>query len=336
MSVSVIVPVFNSEKYLQKCIESLLNQSLSELEIIIIDDASSDGSKEILKKYLTDKRIKVVSKPVNEGVSAARNDGINIATREYIGFVDSDDYVAKDMFEKMYQSAIDQRADVVSAGHVNWDEENNSMISHPSPLPANNNIDSAQMRRYLSQSNKTRFLWYAWRNIYKRDMLNTNNILFEKDIKIGEDSIFNLKAFYYAKRTYVMNEQFYYYRDTPNSLTSKKGKIYLTESLKLQYLRKVQLFEEFGLGDEALMDLSKNVVSHQLPMLLSNEIALSGNGATKIKEILSLEMVANSLKRVSILDKDFSRGVKLIIFLSRSRQYRVLEKLLEIKKALHL
>lgn len=103
--VSVIVPVFNTEKYLKKCIESILNQSLRNIEIIFIDDGSTDNSLTIIEEYAKkDKRIKIISK-LNEGQGIARNMGITEACGQYIAFIDSDDFVEKDMLEKLYNTS---------------------------------------------------------------------------------------------------------------------------------------------------------------------------------------------------------------------------------------
>ena len=119
--VSVIIPVYNAEKYLEKCIESVVNQTLKDIEIILINDGSTDGSEEICKKYLSDERVIYYSKE-NEGLAAARQDGIERASGEYIGFVDSDDWVEPDMYEKMYAAAKSNNSDVVYCnGLVNED-----------------------------------------------------------------------------------------------------------------------------------------------------------------------------------------------------------------------
>ena len=110
--VSVVIPVYKVEKYLQRCLDSVINQTLKDIEIILIDDGSPDNCGRICDQYSEkDSRIKVIHKK-NEGVSAARNDGIKAATGEYIGFVDSDDYIAENMFEVMYQQAYNYNADI--------------------------------------------------------------------------------------------------------------------------------------------------------------------------------------------------------------------------------
>lgn len=116
--VSVIVPVYNVEKYLEKCLETLISQTLKDIEIICINDGSKDSSLNILKKYaLNDERIKIIDKH-NEGLSAARNDGLNAATGEYIGYVDSDDWVDLNFYEKLYNAAKKYNAEAACANII--------------------------------------------------------------------------------------------------------------------------------------------------------------------------------------------------------------------------
>lgn len=115
VKVSVIVPVYNSEKYLKKCIDSLVNQTLKDIEFIVINDGSSDGSDEIIRSF-DDKRIKYYKRK-NHGIGATRNFGIDKACGEFIGFVDSDDYIEPDMFEKMYNECMNNNLDIVICDH---------------------------------------------------------------------------------------------------------------------------------------------------------------------------------------------------------------------------
>ncbi|HFI0174358.1 TPA: glycosyltransferase family 2 protein [Streptococcus suis] len=112
--VSIIVPVYNTEKYIGKCIESILNQSLTDIELILVNDCSTDQSFSIMKKYeQEDSRIQLIDSPTNTGVGEARNKGIERASGQFISFVDSDDFLQKDMFEKLYQQALIDQADLV-------------------------------------------------------------------------------------------------------------------------------------------------------------------------------------------------------------------------------
>ena len=112
VKVSVVVPIYNAEKYLKQCLDSIQNQTLTDIEIIMIDDGSKDGSADISKQYLSDSRFSYYYKE-NEGLAAARADGIARASGEYLGFIDSDDWIEPDMYEKMYNAAKSNDSDIV-------------------------------------------------------------------------------------------------------------------------------------------------------------------------------------------------------------------------------
>ena len=112
VKVSVIVPIYNAERYLKQCLDSIKDQTLTDIEVIMIDDGSTDRSAEISNQYLTDSRFSYYFKE-NEGLAAARADGIERANGEYIGFIDSDDWIEPDMYEKMYTAAKSNDSDIV-------------------------------------------------------------------------------------------------------------------------------------------------------------------------------------------------------------------------------
>jgi glycosyltransferase involved in cell wall biosynthesis len=130
IKISVIVPIYNMEKYLEKCLDSLLSQTLEEIEIICVDDGSKDASPEILKRY-AEKSAKIISlRKENGGLSDARNYGLPYATGEYIGYLDSDDFVDTDMYEIMYNKAKEQGSDIVECNlhHTYQDYEDTEVM----------------------------------------------------------------------------------------------------------------------------------------------------------------------------------------------------------------
>ena len=132
--ISIIVPVYKVEPYLNKCVDSIINQTYKNIEIILVDDGSPDNCPKICDKYaLLDQRIRVIHKE-NGGLSSARNAGISIATGEYIGFVDSDDYIAPTMYETLYKILKENNADLAICNFSNVDEFGNALKKHPSPI----------------------------------------------------------------------------------------------------------------------------------------------------------------------------------------------------------
>lgn len=198
--VSIVVPIYNVEKYLQNCVVSLIRQTLTDIEIILVDDGSPDHSGEIADQYAQkDSRIKVVHQK-NAGLGPARNSGIEVATGEFIGFVDSDDWVLPEMFERLYETAEKNSADIVVSGHCDWTYGKVVRCKvHPlagQTLSNKKKIDDMRINLYgrdVSDREVEAFPMSVWIAIYRRIMIKNNKLRFS-DI-LSEDVIFNLFAY---------------------------------------------------------------------------------------------------------------------------------------------
>lgn len=195
---SIIIPVYNSEKYLFRCIDSVLNQTRSDFELILVDDGSKDQSADICKQYAKkDDRIKYIRQE-NAGVSAARNNGISIASGDYIGFVDSDDEICPDMYETLLREAEKNGADIVLCDAVTvysngTTEEDTLPNLLPDKIIKTEEIYPEQLL-YTAGS--------ACRCIYKKTLFEDKNIRFPVGIKLSEDRIFNILAIGQADSIY--------------------------------------------------------------------------------------------------------------------------------------
>ena len=214
--ISVIVPIYNVEQYLKKCLYSLVNQTLNDIEIILVDDGSTDNSKQILTSYQKKySNIKVISKE-NGGMSDARNVGLGYATGEYISFVDSDDYIEKNMLEKLYQKATEKNYDIVFCD-INI------------VYPDKNILRKAELqedKELLTQEEKKQLLIncypVVWNKIYKKSFLD--NCLYEDEglFKKGlwfEDVRMLYKMIPSISSAAIINEPLYYYIQRPKSIT---------------------------------------------------------------------------------------------------------------------
>ena len=163
--ISVVVSIYNMEKYLDKCINSIINQTHKELEIILIDDGSTDNSRTIAEKYSKiDKRIKYYYKK-NGGLSDARNYGIKKATGEYIGFVDSDDYLEKEMYEELYKNIIKYNADISVVGfNIVYEDNNLNKVSYEEPYNKLEVLNSKEAFDILFKDSL--FGNFAWNKLY--------------------------------------------------------------------------------------------------------------------------------------------------------------------------
>lgn len=227
---SVIVPIYNVEKYIGKMIESLLQQTLKEIEIILVDDGSPDKSGEICDMYAAnDCRIKVIHKK-NGGVSAARNDGLKSATGEYVIFCDSDDWLPLDALEKMYQDGKQQDADIV-IGDVFLSENGNDKLVrfYDKPFITSDNgfirklIQTDIYKTYCPcpYNGKPAFGYGGpWNKAVKRHLLIKNDIVFDVRVKgIFDDIIYTAYILANAKKVAYIQKPVYYYRIIASSIT---------------------------------------------------------------------------------------------------------------------
>lgn len=212
--VSIIIPVYNSEKYLHKCLDSVTNQTLKDIEIICINDGSTDNSLNILNEYASnDKRFVVISQK-NQGQAIARNNVLNIASGEYIGFVDSDDFVELDMFEKMYSLAIENNCDTIYCNYDRFWEGNKH-------LEIANKFDEYN----IDIKPNTIFSWggaikkcvlknipYICMNkLIKTDLIKNNNIKFADKKIFAEDVIFSINVLLRSQRCLYTSDVLYHY-----------------------------------------------------------------------------------------------------------------------------
>lgn len=222
-NISVIIPIYNVEKYLEKCINSILNQTYKNIELILVNDGSKDSCKSICNRYAEkDSRIKVIHKE-NGGVSSARNKGIEIATGEYIAFVDSDDYIHKNMYELMINIAKSNKSDITICDfkYVN--------ANNPEKINNDLNVDNLEIEEFTSIEclenlyGKTPVKFeVVWNKLYKRELFE--NVRYEES-RIYEDSIIIHRLIYLSKKVIYLHCPLYMYLQREGSITSKPFKL---------------------------------------------------------------------------------------------------------------
>jgi len=326
--VSIIIPVHNAEKYLHQCIDSIRKQSLEDIEIIPVVDLSIDRqAAHVLEQYaLKDKRIKIINQK-NNGVSCSRNSGIISARGEYIGFVDSDDAISKNMYEAMYRAAKDHDADIVTAGYARCDKNLNVTAYHYPAVQCNKPLTNSEKRALIVKANGKDSLLHVFRNIFRRKMILENKILFVEEIRIGEDTPFNLHAFYSAKNVVAMDKAFYFYRQNPESITQTRYKPHLEKSLQIQYEKKVQFYKDHDIFGDCFKGLYESVSANLLPMMLFNVFEQDNfklKWRAEIKKILDFNMVKKSLDNTPLINRKLPAGKQFIIAVSKLKLYRLL------------
>ena len=203
--ISIIVPIYKVEKYLDRCINSILNQTFKDFELILVDDGSPDRCGDICEEYAKkDKRIKVIHKE-NGGLSDARNAGLDIATGKFIGFIDSDDFIHKDMYMILYDAIIKSKSDISQCKfkYFSKEDELNKNIINDGKYEIYNNINAIE--EIIDNKNLNT---NVWNKLYKRELFN--DIRFPKG-KIHEDEFVTYKVFYRAKTVSYVNKELYYY-----------------------------------------------------------------------------------------------------------------------------
>ena len=222
IKVSILVPICNVEKYLRQCLDSLVNQTLAEIEIICIDDGSTDSSPEIIQEYAeNDARIKVITKP-NSGYGDSMNQGLKKARGEYIGIVESDDYIETDAFEKLYALAKEFDADVARSNFYRYKGGKNEIYCC---------IDPLDVGRLINPKERTGIFYQQpaiWSAIYRREFLKAHKIEFLPTPGASyQDTSFNFKVWATTERAVFTEEAFLHYRlDNEKSSVNSPGKVF--------------------------------------------------------------------------------------------------------------
>lgn len=226
--VSIIIPCYNVERFLDRCMNSMVSQTLSEIEFILVDDKSPDGTPEKCDEWARkDSRVKVVHKQHNEGLGLARNTGLEVAVGEYFAFIDSDDFVENMMFEDLYIHASSHNLDAAFCGFYFYKDDSHKRMRQEKQdyevcdTPETINEVLLDMVGGLpSSKSDAPILSSVWKGIYKRDVIEKNNISFESERKyIAEDIIFHCDFLPFCKRVGFVPNCYYYYCDNGSSLT---------------------------------------------------------------------------------------------------------------------
>jgi len=233
--VSIIVPVYNVEKYVEKCLQTLIDQTLKDIEIIVVNDGSTDNSSRIINEYVSNfsNMIKCYDKE-NGGLSDARNYGMQYATGDYIAFLDSDDYVELDMYEKMYNKAIEEKSDMVECDFI-WEYPNKKVID--TGIIYNNKKDMITYARVV-----------AWNKIIKREVLEKANVIYPKGLRYEDIEFFYKMVPYYNKVSFVKEPLVHYIqRDASisNVQNERTKEIFEVLDNSINYYKEKGLFEEY-------------------------------------------------------------------------------------------
>lgn len=308
---SIVLPVYNSEKYVGKAIESILNQTFKDFELIIVNDASKDNSINICKKYsYIDERIKIVDKKINEGLLLARASGINIAKGIYVGFVDSDDFIDKNYYKLLIEGAIETDADIIISGA-------SSIVKNKKYIETNSQyIDKFKAIKMMDEG--IYFSFVQWDKIYKKDIIKR---IIMKKYRGAEDVFANIQAFFLANKIYYCPSMGYNYIIRSDSLSHRKVS---SEYLDFEYV--YELLEKYR--DTKIYFIIEYVFCRELLILFVRMI----KGKNSVEEIQVVKSILNKKLNTFINNKYMSLGKKIRLLCSAKIPMVIFKLLIDLSK----
>lgn len=322
MKISVIVPVYNTEKYLVRCIDSLLHQTYKDLEIILVDDGSQDQCPQICDMYSRKyDNIKVIHKK-NGGLSSARNIGLTIAKGEYIGFVDSDDEVDSTMYEKLFQVISSEKVDFVMSDYMRITSEKNSYLKtldiQAGRYDKESIVDQIFPKLIMGENLEYGPLLSVCHCLYKTDFLRIHNLAFDEEVKWSEDNIFSAFVGYYANSFfYLKGEGLYRYYQNPGTITTSyrpgAWKVYCTMNQHLHnFFDNVKYY-----------DFSRQLKLHMIFYACNclGQVKQSGKSRKEQKKLMKIIMDSDELNEAfsQFSFPDWNWKLKLQIYLIKLR-----------------
>lgn len=285
LKISVIVPIYNTDKYLEPCIQSVLNQTYANWELILIDDGSSDSSGTIADKYeLTDERIKVVHKP-NEGVSAARNQGIDMSSGDYIAFLDSDDVLTENCLEMLLEAAVNHDADIV-AGRICG----GLAVSEDVIWSKDEGLKNSLMDNPLTYS--------ACAKLFKTEFVGATR--FKPDLRVSEDTYFVFQLLCRQPFFVGIKDSVYVYNENPRSATRAPFSDKFLDVLRVAELK----YEIIKANFPEMLDLAENMRLKANMSLLRVLAVKTQNEYHDLEDILLLTVKKNKKFYISATQND--------------------------------
>jgi glycosyltransferase EpsH len=326
--ISIIVPVYNSEKYLDKCIQSIINQTYSNFELILINDGSKDSSIEICKKYYSiDNRIIIIDKE-NEGVSVARNKGIERAKGDWISFVDSDDWIEVDTYEQILNSLENEELDIILwncfINKIN-NEENNSCLRYNKTIFNKEEINILQ-RKFLCKGIKEYkpYVWgigAPWCKLYSSRLIKNNKLMFVPGLTRNEDGLFNLYAFEYSNKVMYIPTCYYHYRVLSNSLShGRKNNIISDTEKNLEEL--IRFYKKFNKDNIFINGIYTRIITStqqylQYYYFYDMNIRSYNKGRKELLNLMKKDIYFNACNKVEYYSMSFLEKIYCFCFKNR-------------------
>lgn len=321
--ISIIVPIYQAKSYLEKCVDSILSQTYKEIELLLIDDGSTDGSSEICDDYAKNNvNVKAIHQQ-NAGVSFARNKGVSNASGDWVMFIDADDYVSSTLCEDLIKHA-DEKTDVIISGFVEDFGNKQQTIKVADTVCCSHN----DLKQNFDSYHRLLLLNSPFAKLYKRDLLQ--NIKFNTNISMGEDFLFNLECFEHARNIkFIPSADYYYNLTNADSATKKYKEEYFNCYIKCYEEGKKFKYGEVKFTNDSLDESFCSNCLYFIQSIIYN--VRSGNEKRlRIKDVLD-----NSYFRIVCSGKyDYSLIMKIMQTLVKTKKYALLELFFSLKKAL--
>ena len=321
---SVIVPVYNVENYLSRCIDSLLAQNYADLEILLIDNGSNDQSGQICENYAAQFSNITAYHIPNKGVGSARNFGLSKAKGEFICFVDADDYLVGNLFSDV-ESQLDSQLDLLVFSYYNSIEKNLSEINRSAKiLPAEGKKDKGEFIALFQELWLTDMMYTVWNKIYRKEFLEEHQIIFES-YELGEDVRFNLNVYQHVNAVFLVKSCYYVY--ISGRIDSAMGQHNPNRmNYQLEELEKIdQLMSRWGIHDEQFVDQIKsrilmsniqNISAQKIPLPLKRQYV------EELCENKEMVILAKKILLLSILLLDSYLIIECIVQCFFLKKYR--------------
>lgn len=325
--ISVIVPVYNVEPYLVRCMKSIIGQTYKNLEIILIDDKSSDRSNEMCFEYKTDDRVVVVHGE-NKGLSGARNIGLDIAHGKYVVFIDSDDYIMPDMIENLYNCMIRTKADTVMGGFKRV--VGNQIIVYKNPFAGvtfsdANDIKNIVLKKMLGYNGIDYLEMSVWRVLFSMDIIRDNELKFPDRKYLCEDIIFDFDYYLLAKKVAMCADTGYCYCLNKDSLSQayQKNKF---ERIRFQTSEMMRVAKKIGFDSEAFLRIDNFYIGnliHHMKTMTANRRVIGQKACVEEFEMIFEDLKVSSVNW-DVLEGCFNGRDKIPFWLFKRKNYRLL------------
>ena len=327
---SIILPIYNVEAYMERCIKSILNQDFSDYEIILVDDGSTDNCPKMCDAYLNREKFKVVHK-TNGGLSSARNAGLEVASGRYVFFLDSDDYIDDNALRVLYDNLFENNVDVIKFNYRMQPSKNEVISSLKPGLYRGSEIRNNILPLALKNSGK--FTMNAWSHIYSMNFLKKTGLIFTSEREVGsEDYLFNFEMFLRAESLMCIEDVLYNYDYREGSLTKRYRNKLISQYQKLYQLM-VDIADRYNADEIIKKSLDRFYLWNCFYVVMGNENHITDLHTKKdrennIKTILTQSEYIKVLRNASVNDEVGKRKIYLLFL--KMNKYFITNALLNI------